>query len=273
MTRLTPAKIRRFQKTILDYYRREGRHDLPWRRTSDPYRILVSEMMLQQTQVPRVIEKYAEFTARFPDVETLAAAPLRDVLEAWSGLGYNRRAKYLKQTAEIVVERHGGALPSGVGELETLPGIGPTTARAIAAFAFGEAHPFIETNIRSVYIHFFFGNEGRVPDSELLPHVRATLPKDNAREWYNALMDYGVMLKARFGNPSKRSAHHAAQSKFEGSNRQVRGAIIRALTGRRMTERELKDSTGFTLKRLRPALSDLEREGMIVRVRGKISIA
>ena len=273
MKKLTPAQIRRFRKTILDHYRREGRHDLPWRQTGDPYHTLVSEFMLQQTQVPRVIAKYTGFVERFPDFEALAAAPLAAVLRAWSGLGYNRRAQYLKRTAEIVVERYGGELPDEVAALESLPGIGPATARAVAAFAFGRAHPFIETNIRSVYLHYFFENEERVPDSALMPLVEQTLPRRNAREWYNALMDYGVMLKARHRNPSRRSAHHAPQSRFEGSNRQVRGAVIRALAAGAMTERELKKLTGFTLARLRAALKQLEREGMVAEARGRYSLA
>jgi A/G-specific adenine glycosylase len=273
MKHLTPAVIRKFHKTILNHYEQHGRSDLPWRRTDDSYQILVSEVMLQQTQVSRVSDKFGEFVDRFPDFESLAAAPLRDVLTAWSGLGYNRRARYLKQAAEIVVARHSGRLPAGIDDLVALPGIGPATARAIAAFAFDAAHPFIETNIRSVYIHFFFRAGEKVPDSEILPLVERTLPAGNARVWYNALMDYGAMLKQEYANPSRRSVHHVRQTAFEGSNRQVRGAIIKALTKEPLSERDLKKATGLTLKRIRAAAAQLEREGLIARVKDRLSIA
>jgi A/G-specific adenine glycosylase len=273
MKRLSPTTIRSFRKTIRDHYRRHGRHDLPWRHTSDPYRILVSEVMLQQTQVPRVVEKYASFVERFPDFGSLARAPLRSVLRAWSGLGYNRRARYLREAAQVVVAKHGGRLPASIEELTALPGVGPATARSVAAFAFSRAHPFIETNIRAVYIHFFFAGRSRVADADIMPLVEQTLDSRNPRVWYNALMDYGVMLKRDHGNPAVRSAHHAVQPRFEGSNRQARGLIVKALAERRMSEVELKSATGLTLARLRPNVAKLVEEGIVARRRGKFGIA
>jgi A/G-specific adenine glycosylase len=236
--------------------------------TDDPYRIFIAEMMLQQTQVRRVIDKYDKFLQRFPDFESLARASLRSLLTAWSGMGYNRRALYMKKAAEIIVTDYGGRLPEGVEELRALPGIGPASAASIAASAFGIAAPFIETNIRSVFIHSFFEGRDDVTDAEILPLVEATLDRRDPRTWYNALMDYGVSLKRRHGNPSRRSAHHARQSRFAGSDRQVRGLVVRALTRRRMDERELKSETGVPLARLRPILERLRAEGLIVK-RGK----
>ena len=165
---------------------------MPWRTTRDPYSILVSEIMLQQTQVERVKTKYTEFLAAFPTIESLASSLLTDVLRTWQGLGYNRRAIALKRCAEEIVSRYSGQFPRDTAELETLPGIGPYTARAVAAFAFGMAEPLIETNIRTVFIHFFFHGRDRVSDREIMPLVARTLDRHNPREWYYALMDFGV---------------------------------------------------------------------------------
>jgi A/G-specific DNA glycosylase len=217
-----------FRRTVLTYYQAHGR-DLPWRHTRDPYRILVSETMLQQTQVPRVLVKYEEFLAAFPDIGALAAAPLEAVLRAWQGLGYHRRALSLQKTAAIVATEHDGELPRSVPDLVRLPGVGPATAGAVAAFAYGAAHPFIETNIRAVYLHCFFPDRSDVTDREILPLVEATLDHIDPRSWYYALMDYGVMLKRAFPNPSRRSRHHTRQSLFLGSRRQLRAQVLRVL--------------------------------------------
>jgi A/G-specific adenine glycosylase len=225
---LSPSGIRTFRSTILQHHRANHR-PMPWRETRDPYRILVSEIMLQQTQVERVKAKYCEFLSAFPTFEALADAPLTAVLRVWQGLGYNRRAIALKRCAEEIVSRFGGRMPCNTHELESLPGIGPYTARAVAAFAFGVAEPLIETNIRTVFIHFFFHGRDQVGDREILPLVAATLARDNPREWYYALMDYGVHLKQLHPNPGRRSRHHVVQSRFEGSNRQLRSRLLRSI--------------------------------------------
>lgn len=253
----------RFKETILEFYAEEGR-DLPWRRTRDPYAVLVSEVMLQQTQVPRVLCKWEEFLGEFPDFESLAAAPLEDVLRVWSGLGYNRRAKSLKRIAEIVVAECGGRLPDTLEGLVALPGIGHATAAQILAFAFDVGVPFIETNIRSVYLHHFFEDAEGVPDVVLLPLVEATLDADSPRDWYYALMDYGTDLKKRLPNPSRRSRHHTTQSRFEGSNRQLRGRILRELVDAPgLTIDQLAESTAFDRDRVAEVTGALVAEGFL----------
>jgi len=260
---LTGAAIHAFQDIIYAYYQNHGRR-LPWRETNDPYHILVSEIMLQQTQVERVIEKYEEFIKAFPDFHSLAQAPLHTILEVWQGLGYNRRAIALKKIAEIVVSTYGGMLPSRPEVLMTLPGIGRYTASAIATFAFNQPIVFIETNIRTVFIHFFYQNQSNVKDSELLPLVEQTLDTANPRIWYYALMDFGAMLKKRYQNPNRRSAHYHRQTPFKGSNRELRGLILKALTRQTsISEHELVETLTLDPERIKSALIQLHDEGFI----------
>ena len=195
--------------------------------------------MLQQTQVDRVVSKYAAFLARFPNVTSLAEGSVADVLSLWSGLGYNRRALFLKRAAEAVANDFGGKFPKDAETLQKLPGVGPYTARAIATFSYGQSYIFIETNIRAVFLHAFFPKGSEVSDDELMPLIKMALPKDGRfREWYWALMDYGAYLKKAFPNPSRRSKHHKMQSKFEGSLRQVRGAFLKAVTEKKRVSKE-----------------------------------
>lgn len=251
----------------MNYYQQHGRHDLPWRRPQrrgffDPYRILVSELMLQQTQVPRVIPKFELFIEAFPSFGSLAVAPLADVLRMWSGLGYNRRAKFLLQTAQIVSGQYAGQLPRSQAGLVTLPGIGHNTAGAIRAYAFNEPAVFIETNIRTVFIHHFFADQEKIQDRELLPLIQSQLPMD-VRSWYWALMDYGTYLKQSVGNMSRRSAAYGRQSAFEGSRRQIRGQVLRILADRECSFAELR--AAIPDARLETVLADLLDEGFIAR--------
>lgn len=226
------SAIREFQNRIWHYYYR-NRREMPWRLPVngifDPYRILVSEIMLQQTQVARVIPKYEAFIKQFPDLQSLASAPLADVLITWSGLGYNRRAKYLHRSAQHIVADLNGEFPNSVASLGGLPGIGINTAGAIAAYAYNQPVVFVETNIRSVIIMYFFQDATDVTDKEITVVASAVLDHSNPREWYWALMDYGAHLKSTAGNHARRAKIYAKQSKFEGSVRQVRGKVLQVL--------------------------------------------
>lgn len=227
---LSPGVVCAFRRLVHEYYRACGR-DLPWRQTCDPYAILVSEVMLQQTQVERVVPKYLAFLAAFPTPAALAAASVPELLAAWQGLGYNRRALALQATARRIDGDFAGHLPTDMDLLRTLPGIGPYTAAAVLAFACDQPTLVLETNIRAVYLHTFFPGEERVSDRQLLPLVEATLDRRRPRDWYNGLMDLGGELKRRHGNPARRSAHHARQGRFAGSDREIRGAVLRLLLG------------------------------------------
>ncbi|MFC1512190.1 A/G-specific adenine glycosylase [Candidatus Latescibacterota bacterium] len=265
--------IAAFRKTVYRTFRKVGR-DLPWRGTDDPYRILVSEFMLQQTQVGRVIEKYGLFLKRFPDLLVLARAPLAEVMAAWQGLGYNRRALMLKRTADVIVVRFAGVIPSDENLLRLLPGIGSYTAAAVCVFAFNQPVVLIETNIRSVFIHHFFPDRRSVHDDEIRPLIEATLDRDNTRLWYTALMDWGAALKSRVENPGRKSAHYSRQSPFEGSDRQIRGRILKRLVERRKrSARALIADLGGDSSRIRDILVSLEREGLVVKEKRSYRIA
>ena len=224
--------IPKFQKTILTWYKK-NRRDLPWRNTRDPYRILVSEIMLQQTQVSRVIPKYKEFLRAFPSIQALAKAPRSEVLKTWSGLGYWRRALYLQQTAKILcvgdlVSHKKTRFPKNPEELGKLPGIGHYTARALSCFAFNTSEAFLDTNIRRVYLHFFFPKRKNVSDKDILSIAQKAVWKTNVREWHYALFDYGaIVLKNKTIN--KRSRHYHKQSRFKGSFRFFRTRAVQFL--------------------------------------------
>ncbi|MGC1453624.1 MAG: A/G-specific adenine glycosylase [Nitrospirota bacterium] len=252
-----------FRKKIHGYYEQHGR-DLPWRKKLNPYRVLVSEIMLQQTQVERVLEKYKEFLDAFPDLEALAHAPLPILLGIWQGMGYNRRALALKALAQKVVAEHRGKLPREPEKLIALPGIGPYTAGAIAAFAFNKPVVFMDTNIRRVYIHEFFHDRDDIHDDEIIPLLEQTMDVGDPRKWYNALMDYGTMLKRVQVNPNRRSAHYTKQSPFENSNRQVRGRVIKVLVKESpLTMNQVVAKTGMDKERVRTNLVLLTKEGFI----------
>lgn len=240
----------------------------PWRETTDPYRILVSEVMLQQTQTERVVIKYQEFLKQFPKVTSLAKAPLGDVLRAWSGLGYNRRAKMLHACAKAIVTLHKGVFPKTYEGLVSLPGVGPYTAGAVLAFAFNTPIPIIETNIRTVYLHHFFPKAKAVSDALLMPLIEATLDKKNPRVWYAQLMDYGAWIKKTHGNQNTRSRSYVKQSKFKGSLREVRGAILRALAKKGYTKEKLRAGIECSKEQMDLALMSLLKEGMVVEKKG-----
>ncbi|MFX1274771.1 MAG: winged helix-turn-helix transcriptional regulator [Promethearchaeota archaeon] len=255
--------ISSFQKIIYSYFKQNGR-DFPFRNDTTPYNVLISEMMLQQTQTGRVSEKYLEFKKKFPDFKTLASAPLEDVLKIWQGLGYNRRAIALKKIAEIIIEDYDGKLPEKVEILKKFPQIGHNTASSIIAFVFNKPVVFIETNIRRVYIYFFFPKKKTIDDREILPLVEKTLDVKNPKEWYYALMDYGVMLKKQHPELNKRSAHYRKQASFKGSNRQIRGKILKLLIKQsEITQMELLEKLNIDKKKLNAILTQMEKEGFL----------
>lgn len=268
---MTEDERNAFQQTVWEYYLAQGRHDLPWRQAApngsfDPYNIMVSELMLQQTQVPRVRPKFESFMRVFPDTKTLAAAPLAQVLQAWSGLGYNRRAKFLWQAAQAIVAQYNGQLPRTQEALVRLPGIGPNTAGAILTYAFNQPVTFIETNVRTVFIyHFFADHPDKISDKAIAALVQAMLPmaasEISPREWYWALMDYGSWLKQTVGNASRASTVYAKQSAFQGSRRQIRGHVLRLLGQEPCTLAMLKRQIAD--ERLASVLADLRSEGFI----------
>ncbi len=269
---LTDSVIKKFQSIIYDYYEKHGRN-LPWRTTTTPYHILVSEMMLQQTQVERVIPKYYQFLEKFPNFESLASSSTEELLKVWRGLGYNRRALALKKIAEIVVEKYQGNLPSDVNKLRQLPGIGTYTASAVVAFAFDRPAVVIETNIRAVYIHFFFKDKDIVSDNELRPLVARTMDTRNPKKWYNALMDYGVLLKRILPNPTRKSKTYRKQSPFKGSNREMRGKVLKILLEKKtMRIDELSSELSVDLKRLIDIVTALEKEGFLSQNDGIIKL-
>jgi A/G-specific adenine glycosylase len=203
--------------------------DLPWRDDREPYGVWLSEVMLQQTQVGRVISYWENWLQRFPTVDALAAAPVQSVLESWQGLGYNRRCLALKRSAEMISEQFGGDIPVGHDDLVSLPGIGPATAAGIRVFAYGLPDLYLETNVRAVFLHELFPDAVGVPDKVLEPLIVETCPEEDPATWYYALLDYGAYLKKTVPNPSRRSAGHTTQSRFEGSRRQKRAWLLRAV--------------------------------------------
>ncbi|MCK4515668.1 MAG: HAD-IA family hydrolase, partial [Spirochaetaceae bacterium] len=251
--------VAEFRHAIHEHYHRH-RRKMPWRETLNPYEILVSEIMLQQTQADRVVPKYREFLDSFPTVQRLARASLQEVLQRWQGLGYNRRGKHLHDTAREIMDRFDGTVPRSARELRTLPGVGPYTAGAVRAFAFNAPAVFVETNIRRVFIHLFFPGRESVADREILPLIGVTLDCEDPRNWYYALMDFGAHLAGVFGNANRRSAHYQRQGPFVGSVREVRGMIIRILTANGGMERsELERHAGPEDSRFPAAIEGLAR--------------
>lgn len=272
-TMLSPEQVRIFQNEVWDFYQKNKRN-FPWRETTDPYPILVSELMLQQTQTQRVIPKFIEWMRIFPTLQSLAAASRAQVLAYWNGLGYNRRAIYLQRAAGEICSRFQGNFPVTEAELQSLPGIGAYTAGAICAFAYNQPAVFVETNIRSLFIHYFFPKtDEKLSDKVLSPLVAQTLDTNDPRQWYYALMDFGAELKKRVGNPSRKSKTYTKQSRFAGSLRQARGAIIRQLSQKKsMGLAEISRAENIEIARLQKASEGLLRENIIAKNGNELSI-
>lgn len=266
MEGVDPAHIRSFRRIVWGHFRTHGRHDLPWRLTHNPYHILVSEVMLQQTQVSRVVPKYRAFVRAFPTLRSLAGASRGDVLRLWQGLGYNRRAKALHDAAIVLVTQYRGRVPNDTRALCALPGIGPYTAGAVRTFAWNACVPMLETNIRTVLLHHFFAQRARVTDTELLACATSLWNTKKPRAWAWALMDYGAHLKAQGVRLNTKSATYTKQSRFVGSTRQVRGAVIHALTEEPLTTRAIIRAVHAPRESIVAQLTTLAREGMVRRV-------
>jgi A/G-specific adenine glycosylase len=267
--------IEEFKKAILDFYGLSGR-SFPWRYADNPnpWGVLVSEFMLQQTQIQRVIPYWEWWMKLWPTPADLSAASLETVLREWSGLGYNRRAKQLRECATVIIEKHSGIVPGTPETLIPLPGIGAYTAGAIACFAWNYPAVFIETNIRAVLIHFFFQNRTGIKDDELLPILEKTLDRSSPKIWYWALMDYGSELKKLTKNPNRKSAHYTKQSPFIGSFRQLRGAVIKVLSANGPQDAVLlREEIEKVLKNVKEedylkALKTLQKEMMVAEAGG-----
>lgn len=247
--------------------------EMPWREDTRPYYVLVSEIMLQQTQVDRVIPKFRDFIDQFPDEHSLAGAPLADVLRAWQGLGYNRRAKFLHDSAKQIVAL--GSFPVSVDSMTQLAGVGQNTAGAIMAYAYNYPSIFVETNVRAVYIHHFFDQQQLVSDREIIHKLSVTAPWQNnfdmkPRKFYWALMDYGHYLKKQGVGPS-RSSQYKKQAPLHGSVREVRGQIITALTKADSRRIDLEDYWGAD-HRFPAALDGLIRDGLVQETNGHLHL-
>lgn len=262
--RFTGDGVSQFRSLIWEFYGGNAR-TFAWRENISPYRIVVSEIMLQQTQTDRVVKKFDQFIYQFPSFEVLAQAPRADVIAAWQGLGYNRRALALHKIAHIVMQEYNGILPNSQKILQTFPGLGFNTAGSVCAFAYNLPAVFIETNIRTVFLHYFFRGQDQVHDKLLLPLIEQTVDHENPRHWYYALMDYGVILKKEFHNMiNHRSKHHVVQSKFEGSDRQIRGMILKILIQeKRVTFETFCKMIDREVDRIERNLQDLCKEDFV----------
>jgi A/G-specific adenine glycosylase len=258
-----PARLRALRAKILSWYAANGR-DLPWRRTTDPYAILVSEIMLQQTQVSRVLPKYEAFLTRFPSLEALAAAPLTDVLALWQGLGYNSRSVRLQRCAQATVAAAGGeaaCLPDGVEALRRLPGIGPYTARAVLIFAHNADLAAVDANVRRVLTHEL-GLPQDIRPTKLEAVADAALPPGRSRDWHNALMDYGAAVLTSRVTGIAPLTH---QTRFQGSHRMYRARVVRLLLEGDRTLAELAGLLDLAPSELAAIATELERDGLAAR--------
>jgi A/G-specific adenine glycosylase len=268
---IPPRTARALQRRVFSWYA-EHRRDLPWRRTTDPYAVLVSEVMLQQTQVSRVIPAFERWMARYPTLETLAGAQLRDVLAEWSGLGYNNRAERLRRTAQSVTAaaRGAAALPTTMDALRRLPGIGPYTARAVLIFAHDADLAAVDANVRRVLTHELALPHDLSP-AAVQAVADAVLPKGRARDWHNALMDYGALVLT--GRATGIRAPRR-QTPYEGSRRWYRARTLRLLLEHGALDLpELAEALGLCEDDTGALVALLERDGLVCRSGARVALA
>jgi A/G-specific adenine glycosylase len=268
---LTSEVIKAFQDFIYSFYNSKKR-SFPFREDITPYKVVVSEIMLQQTQTNRVAEKFVEFINKFPDFKSLAQASVEELLSTWQGLGYNRRAIALKEIAERILSKFNGEVPKEINALTSLPQIGHNTASSILSFAYNIPTFFIETNVRRVYIYFFFPGKSQIDDKDIMEIVKISVDRENPRDWYYALMDFGTMLKKTHPDLNKRSVHYRKQSKFDGSIRQIRGKILKLLLKKSLSIKEIIDTINYEEKKIIEILNTLKKEGFIRQERDKFFI-
>ncbi len=265
-----------FKRKVMEYYDSNGRHSLPWRKRITPYRILVSELMLQQTQVERVIPYFNRWMKHYPSMKKLSEASQDDILKLWSGLGYNKRALALHKTAQILARKK---FPREKEKLLKLPGIGHYTAGAILNFTFNQWTPFIDTNIRRVFLFHFFEKKHDVSDEKILEKMEKVGYAHSPREWGYALMDYGAFLKTQLEeNPNRKSSHYRKQSSFLYSRRYWRSRILKILLEKEQVKKEKLVSL-VTSERNAPKkseiekiLSQMEKEGFLKNERNNVGI-
>lgn len=272
--KLSAKKKADFQDIVWGYYRAQARNHLPWRINTTPYYVWISEVMLQQTQVDRVVLFFKKWMKAFPTVKKLAGASQIDLLKLWKGLGYNSRALRLKKAAEIIVKNNKGIFPEKYEDILALPGVGPYTAGAISAFAYNVPVAMIETNIRRVYLHHFFKDDTQVHDKELMEIIEQTVDETNPREWYWALMDYGSHLGKTIPNPNKKSRHYTVQKKFKGSDREIRGKVLELLLTTKKQSLENLISKLMVVcdnqERIEKVIDQLDHEGFLTVTRGSV---
>lgn len=257
-----------FQHKILVWYE-QNKRDLPWRHTTNPYRIMVSEIMLQQTQVDRVIPKYEAFLKAFPNIWDLAEAPTSQVLELWSGLGYNGRAIRLQEAAKIICKRYSGQVPKNRDALLDLPGIGPYTANAILSFACNLPYPCMDTNIRRIILHELKLSE-KTSAEHLYAIAESLIPEGLSRDWHNALMDYGSSMLTTKATGIKPLT---TQSKFFHSRRWYRGQILKLLVKEKeLTIKELAQRLEKSSEEIEDIAKELEKNKLIARKKEKIML-
>lgn len=254
-------------------YHASSRRSFPWREVVTPYRVVISEVMLQQTQTYRVEPKFNLFVERFPDFKSLANASFEEVLRLWKGLGYNRRAQNLQKIAQLLHEQYQGIVPNDPVLLQALPGIGVATAASILTFTYDIPMVFLETNIRTVLIYLFFDVSRQIHDKELMPLAAKLVDQSRPREWYYALMDIGVVLKKQVGNLARLSKSYAKQSRFVGSRRQIRGKILEyLLTAGALTVGELEVLVCDPGQRTRDVIEELLAEKFLETANGVLSL-
>ena len=255
---ISEEEISTFQQKVFQFYQ-ENKRNLPWRKTTDPYNILVSEFMLQQTQVNRVIEYFTKWMRRWPTVQKLASEEYKNLLQAWMGLGYNRRAMYLHNTAKKIVNEFNGDVLTAIKNFKQLPGVGLYTSKAIQIFAANADISTVDTNIRRIFIDQFNLDES-ISDKQLFQLAQKCLPLGRSRDWHNALMDYGAihLTSRKTGIKPK-----TQQSRFQGSDRQIRGKVLRMLLQENYTKYQLQQKLKVESNRLEEILRKMKKEKTI----------